>query len=234
LETQDRLVSVAKSNLDQAKSSLALKQSNARPEDLSSVNGSLLVAQSDYNDRFIFAPFDGIIIKMDAKVGEIAPQNTSLVSMMSADVFQIESYVPEVSIAQIKLDDEASVTLDAYGEGVLFKAKVVSIDPAETIRDGISTYKIKLQFLEKNDQIKSGMTANVSIITFNKPNVIVVPGGVVFLKNEKNFVQVKINEKTVDREVVLGSTSALGQVEIVSGLKDGDLVVLSPFNSTAK
>ena len=77
------------------------------------------------------------------------------------------------------------------------------------------------------------MTANVSIITFNKPNVIVIPGGVVFYKDGKNFVQLKIEEKIIDTEVVLGSVSALGQVEIVSGLSDGD-VVLSPLNSTVK
>jgi HlyD family secretion protein len=234
LETQDRLVSVAKSNLDQAKSALIFKQSSARPEDLSAAQGALLSAQSDYDGRFIFAPFDGIITKIDAKVGEIASLNTSLISMMSADIFQIESFVPEINIAQIKLGDESKVTLDAYGESVLFDAKVISIDPAETIRDGVSTYKIKLQFGEKDDRIKSGMTANVSITTFNKPNVVVVPGGVVFSKDDKKFVQVKINEKIIDREVVLGSSSALGQVEIVSGLADGDMVVLNPTNSILK
>ena len=190
-------------------------------------------ARNKLEDYYIRAPFDGIITKIDAKIGEVARSNTSLVSMMSADVFQIESYVPEVSIAQIKFGDEAKVTLDAYGEGALFHAKVISIDPAETIRDGVSTYKIKLQFNEKDDRIKSGMTANVSIITFNKPNVIVIPGGVVFYKDGKNFVQLKIEEKIIDTEVVLGSVSALGQVEIVSGLSDGD-VVLSPLNSTVK
>ncbi|MCX6752419.1 MAG: efflux RND transporter periplasmic adaptor subunit [Candidatus Nomurabacteria bacterium] len=234
LETENRLVSVAKSNLDEAKSALIFKQSKGRPEDLSSVNGSLLVAQSDYNDRFIFAPFDGIITRMDAKVGEIASLNTPLISMMSSDVFQIESYVPEVSIVQIKLGDKAKVTLDAYGEGVVFNAEVVSIDPAETIRDGVSTYKIKLQFSGKDDRIKSGMTANVSITTFDKPNVIVVPGGVIFDKDGKKFVQIKINEKIEDREVVLGSISALGQAEIVSGLSDGDMVILNPLNTAIK
>ncbi|MEI8174670.1 MAG: efflux RND transporter periplasmic adaptor subunit [bacterium] len=234
LETQDRLISIAKSNLDQAKSALTLKQSSARPEDLSAVEGALLSAQSDYDGRFIFAPFDGIITKIDAKVGEIASLNIPLVSMMSAEVFQIESYVPEVSIAQIKLGDEAKVTLDAYGEEVLFNAKVISIDPAETIKDGVSTYKIKLQFGEKDNRIKSGMTANVSITIFNKPNVIVVPGGVVFSKDGRKFVQIKVGEKIIDKEVALGISSALGQVEVARGLSDGDMVVLSPVNSTLK
>lgn len=185
-------------------------------------------ARNELEDYFIRAPFDGIITKVDAKIGEIAISNTPLVSMISAGVFQVESYVPEVNIAQIKLGEEASITLDAYGEGELFFAKIVSIDPAETIRDGVSTYKTKLQFLESDDRIKSGMTANALITTFNKPNVVVVPRGVVFDKNGKKFVQVKVGKKIIDTEVVLGSSSSLGQVEVISGLADGDVVILNP------
>jgi multidrug efflux pump subunit AcrA (membrane-fusion protein) len=73
------------------------------------------------------------------------------------------------------------------------------------------------------------MTANVSITTFNKPNVIVIPGGVVFNKNGKNFVQVINRDKTMsEKEVILGNISSLGQAEVISGLADGDKVILSP------
>ncbi len=185
-------------------------------------------AKNALEDYYIRAPFDGVITKIDAKIGELTSANEPLVSMIGAGVFQIESYVPEVNIAQIKLGDEANVTLDAYGETVPFYAKVISIDPAETIRDGVSTYKTKFQFSEKDDRIKSGMTANVLVTTFNKPNTIVVPGGVVFDKNGKKFVQIKNDEKIIDREVFLGSVSSLGQVEVISGLADGEMVILNP------
>jgi len=185
-------------------------------------------AKNNLSDYYIRAPFDGVVTRIDAKVGEIASPNVPLVAMMSAGTFQIESYVPEVNIAQIKFGDTASVTLDAYGEEVLFGAKVVSIDQAETIRDGVSTYKTKLQFDAKDNRIKSGMTASVTIITFSKPNVVVIPGGVVFERDGKKFVQVKVEEEILEKEVVLGITSSLGQVEVVSGLSDGDKVILNP------
>ncbi|MFZ2150173.1 MAG: efflux RND transporter periplasmic adaptor subunit [Minisyncoccia bacterium] len=189
---------------------------------------TLLDARKKLSDYYIRAPFDGVITKIDAKVGEITDPNTPLVTIMSQDTFQIESYVPEVNIALIKVGDIANVTLDAYGENVFFGAKVVSIDSAETVRDGISTYRIKLQFDNEDERIKSGMTANVSIIIFNKPNVIVVPGGVVFNKDGKKFIQIIEEKIIVDREVVLGEVSSLGQVEVVSGLTDGEMVVLNP------
>lgn len=196
--------------------------------DIRQKESALRDARNNLLDYFIRAPFNGVITKIDAKVGEIASPDMPLVTMMSSGKFQIESFVPEVNIALIKLGDTAKVTLDAYGESVEFDAKIASIDPAETIRDGVSTYKIRLQFDMEDDRIKSGMTANVSIIIFEKPDVIVVPGGVVFQKDGKDFVLVKTDQTVSPREVVLGDKSALGQVEIISGLSEGEMVILNP------
>jgi len=194
----------------------------------------LVDAQNKLADYYITAPFDGIITKIDAKVGEIASANIPLVTMMSVGTFQIESYVPEVNISKIKLNNTAQVTLDAYGEGATFGAKVISIDPAETIKDGVSTYKVRFQFENEDVRIKSGMTANVSVFVFNKPNTIVIPGGVIFERDGKKFVQVKENGVNVDREIVTGMTSSLDQVEVISGLVDGDIVLLNPINTSVK
>lgn len=176
----------------------------------------------------IYAPFDGLITNTEKEVGEIASTNEPLITMISTGTFLIESYVPEINIPLIKLHDKALVTLDAYGENETFNAEVVSIDQAETVRDGVANYKIQLQFVEKDDRLKSGMTANVLIVIFSKPDVITVPGGVVFGKDGKKFVQVKNGKEINDREVVLGDISSLGQVEVVSGLEVGEMVVLNP------
>jgi RND family efflux transporter MFP subunit len=233
----------AKTNLVVKENSLKLEKAGATAEDIQAqiaqVKGAeadVMSARATLNKTLIVAPFNGIITKMDAKVGEIASPNTSMITMMGVGTFQIESFIPEVNIAKVELGDNAKVTLDAYGDSVFFDAKVISIDPAETIKDGVSTYKTKLQFSNVDSRIKSGMTANVAIVIFNKSNVIVVPGGVVFDKTSSTnggqttgkFVQVKINEKIEDREVVTGEISSLGQFEIVKGLADGDQVILNP------
>jgi HlyD family secretion protein len=225
----------AQSELTTRENNLKLEQAGATKEDIEGALAQIKSAQASVDSTkanlqktLIVAPFNGIITKIDAKVGQVASSNTPLVQMMSVGTFQIESFVPEVSIALIKLGDIAKVTLDAYGESEFFNAKVVLIDPAETIRDGVSTYKIKLQFSEIDKRIKSGMTANVSIATFSKENVIVMPGGVVVEKDGKKFVQIKQNEEIITREIVTGSVSSLGQVEVVSGINDKELIILNP------
>jgi HlyD family secretion protein len=176
----------------------------------------------------IYAPFDGVVTNVDKEVGETVGANESIVSVIGEGVFEIESFVPEVKIALIKTGDAAQVTLDAYGESVLFQARVISIDLAETERDGVSTYKVKLLFDDEDQRIKAGMTANVSIILFEKPNTIVLPLGTIFEENGKKYVKVRQDKNIINREVVIGESSALGQVEILSGLSPGELVLLTP------
>ena len=62
----------------------------------------------------------------------------------------------------------ADVTLDAYGSGVIFQARVDIIDPAETVLDGVPPYKVTLDFVSADPRIRSGMTVlwNSSCLRF--------------------------------------------------------------------
>jgi HlyD family secretion protein len=164
---------------------------------------------------------------MDAKVGSIAGANTELIAIISKNTPQIESYVPEVDIAVVAVGNSASTTLDAYGAATTFAATVVSIDPAQTVRGGVSTYKTTLTFLKNDSRIKPGMTAAVTIATGIVPDAIIVPKGAIFTKNGTDTIELLVNEKTVEVSVITQPTS-LGSVVVTSGLKDGDVVILNP------
>lgn len=200
---------------------------DAQAAQVSAAEADLESAQAQLQKTLVTAPFGGVVTKMDAKSGEIVSANTSEISMISEGVFQIESYVPEIDVAKVSVDNQATLTLDAYGPDVPFSAKVVSIDPAQTVRSGVSTYKVMLQFVEADPKIRSGMTASVTITTQQKTNVIAVPQKVVFEKNGTQYVWVLEQGAKVLREVKVGSVSTLGDIEILSGLQRGDIVVLS-------
>ena len=227
----------AESNWSSSKESLTLVSSGTTKEKIDAQLASVKAAQADLDSTraqlsktSIIAPFDGIVTKMDAKVGEIASPQVSEISIMSVGAFEIDSYVPEINIAAISLNNHANITLDAYGDEVKFGASIQAIDPAETMRDGVSTYKTKLQFDEVDDRIKSGMTANVIITTAKKSDVIVVPQGIITAKDGKKYVQLSENGKAVPHEVTTGGISSFGQIEITSGLQDNDVVILNSTN----
>lgn len=218
----------AVSALDSALKNLSLKQAGATKDALSAQRAIVANAQAALAKTFVVAPFTGVVTRMDAKTGEIVSPSTSLISLQSDGVFQIETYVPEVTIAGVMVGDSATTTLDAYGSSVAFPAKVVTVDPAETMKDGVPAYKTTLSFLSADSRIRSGMTANVVITIGTLSDAIVIPSGAIGNKNGVSYVSVLVDTKAANRTVTTGSSPALGQIQILSGLSMGDSILLSP------
>lgn len=225
----------AASALDSARKNLTFKQAGSTSQDIAAQDAQVQAAQADLQNAqaqltktLVVAPFEGTVTRMDAKVGQVISPTTPQISMISNGRFQIDTYVPEVEITGLSVGNPATTTLDAYGPDTFFGATVISIDPAETIVNGVSTYKTTLQFNDNDSRIRSGMTASVVITTQTKANVLVVPQGAIFLKNGAQVVQIERDSKIVDVPVSTGGVSAIGNVEITQGLSDGDIVVLNP------
>lgn len=198
-----------------------------RDQALASAEAEVSRLEAQYSEGVLRAPFNGVVTAVPGEVGGISSANESVVSLISDSALQIEVYIPEVSISTLKVGDEASTTLDAYGPGIFFSAHVVSIDPAETVRDGVSTYRVVLEFTEQDPRIKAGMTANVTITTDRKENTFSIPQGALHYRDGQPVVTVKVGKKNEERVVTTGLRSSLGFVEITSGLSAGDVVVLS-------
>ena len=226
-------LSTAQSNLQIAQSELALKRAGATAEQIStqeakvkSAEASVANYQAILAKRVLRAPFAGVVTKQDAKVGEIATANTTLVSLVSDSAYEIETYIPEADIAKIKIGDSAEFDLDAYDSDVKFSAKVVSVEPAETVIEGVSTYKTILQIVNTDERIRLGMTANVDILTAKKSDVLAIPSRALYEKNGEKFVRILLENTTIEeRKVQTGLRGSDGRVEIVSGVEAGEKVI---------
>ncbi|MEK7650538.1 MAG: efflux RND transporter periplasmic adaptor subunit [Patescibacteria group bacterium] len=188
---------------------------------------SLQNAQAKLADYAIRAPFSGIVTKQEARVGEFATAGTALVGLITDGQLIVEANVPEVDIAKVKLSDKATVLLDAYGDAAKFEATVTAIDPAETILEGVPTYKITLTFAESDARIRSGMTANIELVTGQRAQVLAVPTRAIkFVGAEAMVTRQNANGENEEVKVTTGLRASDGQVEIVSGLNLGDEIVL--------
>ena len=182
--------------------------------------------QAQLAKTILHSPISGIITRQDAKIGEIASAGVSMISIISDKQFEIESNIPEADIVKIKVGNEAKLTLDAYGDDLVFAARVISINPAETFVEGVPTYKTTLQFIKEDDRIKSGMTANMDILTEKREQVIAIPQRAVFTKEGKKLVRVLDNSGGIlEREVKTGIRGSGGNIEITDGLIEGERII---------
>ncbi len=223
-------ITASEEKLNNALSQLALKEAGTAEEQIrgqeATVEGAManvLNLEAQLAKTVIISPITGVVTKQDAKVGEIAPL-TSLVSVISDAVFEIETNVPEADIAKIKIGDKAQITLDAYGSDAFFDATVAKIDPAETIIDGVATYKATLQFKQNDSRIRSGMTANTDIFGERRENVLYLPSRTITVKGEVKTVSLVEGGSAREVIVTTGLRGSNGDVEILSGLKEGDEV----------
>lgn len=211
---------------------LALKQAGATPEAIAAqearitgMKATLAGYDAQIAKMVLVAPFSGVVTKQDAKMGQSITPNVPMVSLMSDGKYKIEANIPEVDLAKISLGDHARITLDAYGPDVLFSATVSNIDPAETILEGVSTYKVTLRFDKSDDRIRSGMTPNIDISTDKRENVIVIPSRAVTTKDGKKTVRVLEGEVPREVNIEVGLRGSDGNIEVLSGLTVGERVI---------
>lgn len=230
--TNQQNITTAQNSLESAQKNLELKQAGATSEQIQSQDSQVKAAQANVNNisaqiakAALKAPIAGIITKQEAKPGEISQAGAVTVSLISQAEFEIEANIPEADIAKVKLGDNAKTTLDAYGADVEFQAKITKIDPAETVLEGVPTYKTTLQFTQKDERIKSGFTANIDILTNQKENVLAVPYRAVITKNGEKIIKVVVDEKITEVKVILGLRGSDGNVEIIEGINEGDKII---------
>lgn len=219
-------ISAQEAAVQQAIASVSAQEAQIKGAEASKQN-----YQAQLSKNVIRAPFAGLVTKQDAKVGQIAQAGITLVSLISDKKYQVNANVPEADITKLKIENTSVITLDAYGSEVEFVAKVVAIDPAETIVDGVSTYKVTFEFSQDDERIKSGMTANISVLTDTRTQVLAIPQRAVTTDGSKKTVHVVIGSGDKQilevKEVTTGLVGSDGKVEILSGLQEGDAVVTS-------
>lgn len=226
-------INSALSALNLAEARLELKKAPPRDFEIAAQEAKLRQAQanlsrslSDLSDTIIKAPVDGIITTINFDVGENTSMSKPIISMIGLSSMQIEVDVPESDITKLEVGDEVSITLDAFSSEEEFLGTVTFVDPAATIIDGVTYYSVKVSFNEKDERIKSGMTADLTIHTDSKDGVLVVPSRAVIYREGSKYVQVLDSAGQLDeKEVETGLRGDGGMMEIVSGLAEGEEVV---------
>lgn len=213
---------------------LALKKAPARQTDIDSARARVRQAQADLaraaaqvRDTLLTAPVDGVITKVNVKVGQIRPTTEPSITMLGISPYRIEMFTSEVDIPKVYLGQSGSIVLDAFRNDP-FALVVGEIDAAATDKDGVPKYRVKMDFLKPVDTLKVGMTGDAEITTGMRSDVVSVPlRAVIEREDGTHYVRV-LNADGVtfeERTVTTGIEGEGGNVE-VTGIEEGEMVIV--------
>ena len=176
--------------------------------------------------------------------GDNASSGTTLGTVITKERVATIS-LNEIDIARVQLGQKVTLTFDAITDLIL-AGKVAEIDSIGTVSSGVVNYNVKISFDGSNERIKPGMTVGADIITETKENVLIVPGSAIKTLNDENFVQVFnpeiyltngnqgiTSDRTPEQKKVVVGASDDTNVEILSGLKEGEQIVTRAISGAA-
>jgi RND family efflux transporter MFP subunit len=182
---------------------------------------------------YIRTPISGTVIQLAQQQGETIAAGLSaptLIIVADLDRLQVDAFVDETDIGKVRLGQPAQVTVDAYPDHP-FKGKVVKIASGSTLQQNVVTYDVTIALENPGRLLKPDMTATVNIIVTEHKNVLTVPIDAVKQGEDGNTVTVERRgpdgkPQFIIQKVSIGISDG-ANTEIISGLKEDDIVILA-------
>ena len=169
----------------------------------------------------LFAPFAGVLGLRQVSPGDYIKEGQDIVNLEDIASLKLDFRVPETYLAEIKLDQEVNLEVDAYPSRA-FNGKVYAIDP----RIDAQTRTVLLRAHIPNDELllRPGMFARVSLVLEQRTAALLIPEQALTPKGEEQFVYRVVAGRALHSKVKTGQRRN-GKVEILEGLSSGDTVV---------
>lgn len=207
---------LARNQLLIRQSAISRKQLEDSQREAREMQAQVQAAQRAVDDLTLIAPVDGIVLRRDIELGEIAEAGQVLFWVGKPQPLRITADVDEEDIAQVKLGQKALIKADAF-PGQVFEGSINEITPKGDPVNKVFRIRVSLP---DNAPLLTGMTTEVNIIVETIPNALVVPsssetGGMVWKMDGGSTKAVAV--KTGIRNESL--------VQVTEGLSEGDSIL---------
>ncbi|HEX4005721.1 MAG TPA: efflux RND transporter periplasmic adaptor subunit [Acidobacteriaceae bacterium] len=219
---------IAQIGVDQAK----LKQAEAQVQQ---AQASLDQLNEQLSYTTLVAPIDGMVLSRDVEVGDAVSSilvlgSTATLVMTIGDIHQVyvDGKVDEADIGNVYLGQPARIHVESFPNKI-FNGKVTKISPLGVEKDNVTTFEVRVSIDNPGGEIKALMTANAEIIVTEHHNALSVPEQAMTWDSNKNAFVFVPDSKDKDGQRKIPVTAGISngsRTEILSGLKEGDTVVL--------
>jgi len=216
-------VIVLQAKIAQSRAQVAQDQANLKQLD----------EQLGYTD--IESPLDGVVLSRDVEMGDAVSSilvlgSSATLVMTLGDTSQVYvlGKVDESDIGKVYLGQPARIKVESFKDKT-FNGVVTKISPMGVEKDNVTTFEVRVSINNPGGELKAEMTANAEIILEEHKNVLQIPEGAIIYDKDKN-ASVEVPDphaKDGMRKIAVGIGISNGaKTEILSGLKEGDQVVL--------
>ena len=168
------------------------------------------------------APIDGVVIERSATAGERVEKSNAIYTISDPTQLWTMAEIKERDIAAVKTGQDATFTVLAYPQEK-FKGKVVLI--GNQVEDGSRTLEVRIAVDNADGRLKSGMFADVEIITTVLEKVLLLPDSTLQTDGDNQIVFVALEGNKFEKRVVKLGLEQDGNVQILDGVKAGEKVV---------
>ncbi len=215
----------------QSRSDVARANVQAAEADVATARARAERAQVTMDNTRIVAPFSGRVVRKLVETGEIPNQQNAVVELVDFNTLVLEADVSESKIGQVRLDDPAEMTLDAYPT-VRHRGQVAEIRP--TVDKQKATVLVKVKFVDPVPGILPQMAGRVLFLShaldaekLKEPAKIVVPAAAIVEREGSKVVFTAGDGRVRLVSIVVGDR--LGEAyELKQGPAPGTKVVLRP------
>ncbi len=189
LELQDLQTKFKSAPDDESRESIALSIQK-QELDIESVQADIASLKEEKADNAdpVVAPIDGMLTSFNVKEGDVLNPNSTVAEIVNYAQLQMVVGIDELDIPKVKLEQEASILVEALPEQE-FTGKVVSIADEGASSNGVASFDVTIS-LSAADNLKVGMSAEASILTAQKTDALYVPVEAVQSSQGKYFVLV--------------------------------------------
>lgn len=201
-----------------------VKQARAQ---LASAEVQVAQARLKLEQATLTAPRAGTIIAAAIEVGQQAGTAAAAFTLGDLSSLEVEVLLDQNDIGAIVVGQPATVTVSAFAD-TRIDGEVTRIAPVAETASGVVLYPVTVALKPTDVAVRPGMTADVSIIAMHRPDVLIIPRQALQAEAGRQYVDVaEAGDAAAARQVdvTVGAITETA-VEIVSGLAEGDVVVV--------
>jgi HlyD family secretion protein len=237
LSSQEAALEAAKSNLELAQNGVSGNVKKQYQAQLAGIQANIGILQKRRADLKVVSPINGVVLTRNIEKGAILQPGIIIFEVGDKSGIYLESDILVDDIANVKVGSKVLIENEDLGitavKGTVRKIYPKAFSKMSELGIGQKRVKTEIDFSEGVADLKSGYDMTVKIITASKENTLLIDEKAIFEYQGKDHVFVNENGVAKLRAVEKGLESD-ERVEVLSGLKEGEKIILSPDEKLAE